>query len=44
LMPCGDSQNLLDKTRVEVAKICIKYKLRYSDRLHIVIWNQKTGV
>lgn len=44
LMPAGDSQNLLNKTRKIVLEQCIKLGLRYSDRLHIVGWNQKTGV
>jgi organic radical activating enzyme len=44
LMPAGDSQNLLNKTREIVLEQCIKLGLRYSDRLHIVGWNQKTGV
>lgn len=44
LMPSGDSQELLNKTRQTVLDQCIKLGLRYSDRLHIVGWNQKTGV
>lgn len=44
LMPAGDSQNLLNKTRKIVLEQCIQLGLRYSDRLHIVGWNQKTGV
>ena len=44
LMPAGDSQELLNKTRPVVLELCKKVGLRYSDRLHIVGWNQKTGV
>lgn len=44
LMPAGSSQEELNRTRVMVAEMCIKLDCRYSDRLHIVIWNQKTGV
>lgn len=44
LMPAGDSQELLEKTRPLVLDLCKKYMLRYSDRLHIVAWNRKTGV
>lgn len=44
LMPAGDSQELLNKTRPVVLELCKKIGLRYSDRLHIVGWNQKTGV
>jgi len=44
LMPAGDSQTLLNKTREMVMGLCIKLNLRYCDRLHIVGWNRKTGV
>lgn len=44
LMPAGDSQEKLQKTRPLVAELCINNNHRYSERLHIVIWNQKTGV
>ena len=44
LMPARSSREELDKTRQFVAESCVKYKLRYSERLHIVIWNLKTGV
>lgn len=44
LMPAGESQEKLNETRQMVAKLCINQGLRYSERLHIVIWNQKTGV
>lgn len=44
LMPAGENEELLTKTRQEVAQICIDEGIRYTDRQHIVIWNQKTGV
>ena len=44
LMPAGESQELLSKTRLTVANLCIKHGVRYCDRLHINIWNKKTGV
>jgi len=44
LMPAGSSQEELLNTRQMVAELCINQGLRYSERLHIVIWNQKTGV
>jgi len=44
LMPAGSSQKELDQTRSMVAKLAIHNGLKYCDRLHIVIWNQKTGV
>lgn len=44
LMPAGESQQQLEKTRQITAKACKELFLNYSERLHIVIWNQKTGV
>lgn len=44
LMPAGSTQEELNKTRPMVVALAIKLYLRYCDRLHIVIWNQKTGV
>jgi organic radical activating enzyme len=44
LMPAGDSQELLNEKREMVLEQCIKLGFRYSDRLHIVAWNKKTGV
>jgi organic radical activating enzyme len=44
LMPAGETQENLAKTRLFVANVCITQGFRYSDRLHVVIWNQKTGV
>ena len=44
LMPAGDDQDKLNKTRPMVMRLCMEQGLRYSDRLHIVAWNQKTGV
>lgn len=44
LMPAGSSNDELSVSRSIVAEICKQYKIRYSDRLHIAIWNKKTGV
>lgn len=44
LMPAGSSQEELNNTRLFVAQKSIELGYRYSDRLHVVIWNQKTGV
>lgn len=44
LMPAGDSQELLNESRSMVLDLCKQNAVRYSDRLHIVAWNQKTGV
>jgi 7-carboxy-7-deazaguanine synthase len=44
LMPAGATQEELNKTRLIVVEQCKAYGFRYSERLHIVIWNKKTGV
>ena len=44
LMPAGSTQAELNTTRRVTAEAAIKYGLHYSDRLHIAIWNEKTGV
>jgi organic radical activating enzyme len=44
LMPAGDSIESLENVRVVVAEICKNYGYRFSDRLHISLWNKKTGV
>lgn len=43
-MPSGDSQELLNDSRLLVAEKCIELGIKYCDRLHVVIWNKKTGV
>lgn len=44
LMPEGQTQDELNETREIVADIAIKHQVRFMDRLHVVIWNKKTGV
>tara|TARA_B100000953_G_scaffold300250_1_gene304408 strand:+ start:4797 stop:5507 length:711 start_codon:yes stop_codon:yes gene_type:complete len=44
LMPAGENQEQLNETRPMVLDLCKEHSLRFSDRLHIVAWNQKTGV
>ena len=44
LMPAGCSRKELDQTRELVAEACKVYGFRYSELLHIVIWDKKTGV
>lgn len=44
LMPAGATREELCKVRLDVALTAIKFGLRYSERLHIVIWDKKTGV
>jgi len=44
LMPEGQTQEELTKTRELVANIAIREGVRFTDRLHVTIWNKKTGV
>lgn len=44
LMPEGDNNNKLNQTRAFVADLCAEEGIRMSDRLHVTIWDQKTGV
>lgn len=43
LMPAADNREDLQKVSETVAQLCIEHCLRYSHRLHITIWNTKTG-
>lgn len=44
LMPAGGTQEELNQTRLEVIELCKATGHQYSERLHIVAWNKKTGV
>ena len=44
LMPAGSNQEELKETKELVAEICKQNYLRLTNRLHIDIWNKKTGV
>lgn len=44
LMPEGVTQEALSEVREYVADMAIKHGVRYCDRLHIILWNKKTGV
>jgi len=43
-MPEGQTQEELSKTRELTADLAIKKGVRFTDRLHVTIWNKKTGV
>lgn len=43
-MPGGATRDELESVRLPIVEQCINLGIRYSERLHIVIWNQKTGV
>jgi len=44
LMPSGENQSLLNQTKGLVADICKREYLKFTSRLHIEIWDKKTGV
>lgn len=44
LMPEGDTQEKLNERRGFVADLAIREGVRFSDRMHVTIWNKKTGV
>ncbi len=44
LMPGGENQDLLNKNKEEVVNLAISNHLNFTTRLHIDIWNKKTGV
>jgi organic radical activating enzyme len=44
LMPEGVSQTELNASRDEIVEMAVRHGVRFSDRLHVTIWNKKTGV
>jgi len=44
LMPLGDTAQDIDKNSLSVIELCLKKGFKYSDRLHIRVWNNKRGV
>ena len=44
LMPSGENQELLNQSKQTVAEICKQNYLKFTNRLHIEIWDKKTGV
>lgn len=44
LMPEGDTRERLMETREFTIRLAVEKGVRYSDRLHIVAWNKRTGV
>jgi organic radical activating enzyme len=44
LMPAGENQELLNETKEKVVEIAKDNYLNFTTRLHIEIWNKKTGV
>ena len=44
LMPMGGEINELENNRVRVAEMAIRKGVRFTDRLHVTLWNTLTGV
>ena len=44
LMPAGENQELLNENKLNVVEIAKNNYLNFTTRLHIDIWNKKTGV
>jgi organic radical activating enzyme len=44
LMPLGDTADIVDKNSQAVIAMAIENGYKYSDRLHIRVWNNKRGV
>ena len=44
LMPLASTRAELDAMRAQTVERCLRYGLRFSDRLHIAIWDSKKGV
>lgn len=43
-MPAGDTRHKLEAVRPWLIEACKSLGVKYCDRLHIIIWNKKTGV
>lgn len=44
IMPEGQTREELDQHYQATVEIAVKYNVRMCDRLHVTIWNKKTGV
>ena len=44
LMPSGENQELLAQSKLVVVELAKKHYLNFTTRLHIELWNKKTGV
>ena len=43
-MPAGRNQKELQLKRKDIVKLAKKTGTKYTERLHIMIWNKNTGV
>lgn len=44
LMPCATTREKLHELRPMVAELCLREGVRYGDRLHLEIWDDRKGV
>ncbi|MEA3288746.1 MAG: 7-carboxy-7-deazaguanine synthase QueE, partial [Campylobacterota bacterium] len=44
MMPLGDTAQLIDKNSQSVIEFALEKGFKYSDRLHIRVWDNKRGV
>jgi len=44
LMPLGDTSEIIDENALAVIELALEKGYKYSDRLHIRVWNNKRGV
>ena len=44
LMPAGENQELLNENKLRIVELAKKKYLNFTTRLHIELWNKKTGV
>lgn len=44
LMPLGDTSEIIDQNSLPVIELALEKGYKYSDRLHIRVWNNKRGV
>lgn len=41
VMALSNSKNELDKIQKDIISLCIKYNLRYANRLQLQVWNNE---
>ncbi len=44
LMPCASTRAELQAARPAVAELCVRQGVRFGDRLHLALWDNKKGV
>ncbi len=44
LMPCATTRAALEAARPAVAELCIRQGVRFGDRLHLALWDDRKGV